>query len=49
MSQYTLTYFATEQMIESDNVTTQTPAMFLIEKLIRRASSLKQIEKDSKF
>ena len=49
MSQYTLTYFATQQMIESDNVTTQTPAMFLIEKLIRRASSLKQVEKDSKL
>jgi DNA-binding MurR/RpiR family transcriptional regulator len=45
MSQYTLTYFATQQMIESDNVTTQTPAMFLIEKLIRRVSSLKQAKK----
>ncbi|HIY92953.1 MurR/RpiR family transcriptional regulator [Companilactobacillus sp. HBUAS56275] len=40
MSQYVLTYYATEQMIDSDNVTSQTPAMFLIEKLIRRTSSL---------
>lgn len=46
MSQYVLTYYATEQMIESDNVTSQTPAMFLIEKLIRRTSSLTNAEAD---
>lgn len=44
MSQYVLTYYATEQMIDSDNVTSQTPAMFLIEKLIRRTSSITRAE-----
>lgn len=46
MSQYVLTYYATEQMIDSDNLTSQTPAMFLIEKLIRRTSSLTHAEED---
>lgn len=49
MSQYTLTYYATEQMIDSDNVTSQTPAIFLIEKLVRRTSSLAHAEADLKL
>jgi DNA-binding MurR/RpiR family transcriptional regulator len=40
MAKLNLSYFATEQKVEGANVTTQTPAIFLIEKLIRRVSSL---------
>ncbi|WP_318766961.1 MurR/RpiR family transcriptional regulator [Lactiplantibacillus carotarum] len=43
MAQYDLTYFATVQNVAGANVTTQTPALFLIEKLIRRVSSLKHV------
>lgn len=40
MAQHELTYFATVQNVAGANVTSQTPALFLIEKLIRRVASL---------
>ena len=43
MAQHNLTYFATVQNVAGANVTTQTPAFFLVEKLIRRVSSLRHV------
>lgn len=40
MCTHSLNYFATVQEVAGANITTQTPAIFLIEKLIRRVSSL---------
>lgn len=40
MCHNSLTYYATEQNVAGANITTQTPAMFLIEKLIRHTASL---------